>query len=83
MPCGCEPIYRQQESVDGYATGMFGVSAQDIEHVNDERLGRVHCSPCTRPALLVQASSSASCAGPWPARASRNCSSTPSSAMAR
>ena len=28
-----EPIYRQQETVHGYASGMFGVSAQDRERV--------------------------------------------------
>ena len=35
-----EPIYRQQESVHGFASALFGISAQEIEHLSDDRLGR-------------------------------------------
>ena len=35
-----EPIYRQQETVHGFADGMFGISAQEMVHLCDDRLGR-------------------------------------------
>jgi len=35
-----EPIYRQQETVHGFASGMFGIDAQAMEHLSDDRLGR-------------------------------------------
>src|SRR5215470_8608492 len=35
-----EPIYRQQETVNGFATGMFGITAEEMEHLGDDRLGR-------------------------------------------
>src|SRR5258705_11289211 len=35
-----EPIYRQQETVHGFAGGMFGVRAEEMEHLGDDRLGR-------------------------------------------
>jgi transposase len=35
-----EPIYRQQETVHGFASGMFGISAEEMEHVGDDRIGR-------------------------------------------
>ena len=35
-----EPIYRQQETVHGSASGMFGISAQDMERLSDDGLGR-------------------------------------------
>lgn len=35
-----EPIYRQQESVHGFASGMFGIHAEEMEHLSDDRLGR-------------------------------------------
>src|SRR3974377_1280459 len=35
-----EPIYRQQETVQGFATGMFGITAEEMEHVGDDRIGR-------------------------------------------
>lgn len=43
-----EPIYRQQETVHGFAGGMFGVGAEDMEHVSDDRLGRA-LAACTMP----------------------------------
>jgi transposase len=35
-----EPIYRQQETVCGFAPGLFGVSAQAMERLTDDRIGR-------------------------------------------
>jgi Domain of unknown function (DUF4277) len=35
-----EPMYRQQETVNGFAAGMFGIAAEEIEHLCDDRLGR-------------------------------------------
>lgn len=35
-----EPIYRQQETVHAFAGGMFGVTAAQMEHLTDDRLGR-------------------------------------------
>jgi transposase len=51
-----EPIYRQQESVHGFASGMFGVSAQNMDHLSDDRLGRAldHLYDADRTALLTE-----------------------------
>jgi hypothetical protein len=35
-----EPIYRQQERVNGFAAGMFGITAEEMQHLCDDRLGR-------------------------------------------
>src|SRR5262245_3564595 len=35
-----EPIYRQQETVNGFAAGMFGIAAKEMEHLDDDRIGR-------------------------------------------
>jgi transposase len=35
-----EPIYRQQETVNGFAAGMFGITAEEMEHLGDDRIGR-------------------------------------------
>src|SRR5215468_1465787 len=35
-----EPIYRQQETVQVFASGMFGLTAEEMEHLGDDRLGR-------------------------------------------
>jgi transposase len=35
-----EPIYRQQETVNGFAAGMFGITAEEMQHLCDDRLGR-------------------------------------------
>ena len=35
-----EPIYRQQETVQAFASGMFGIAAEETEHLGDDRLGR-------------------------------------------
>jgi Domain of unknown function (DUF4277) len=31
-----EPIYRQQESVHGFASGMFGIPGEQMEHLSDD-----------------------------------------------
>lgn len=35
-----EPIYRAQETVHGFAAGLFGIAAEDLEAMSDDRLGR-------------------------------------------
>lgn len=35
-----EPIYRAQETVHGFAAGMFGVAGEDLDSLSDDRLGR-------------------------------------------
>jgi hypothetical protein len=35
-----EPIYRQQEIVTGFAPGMFGISAEQMDRLSDDRIGR-------------------------------------------
>lgn len=35
-----EPIYRQAETVHGFATGLYGLSARQIGRLDDDRLGR-------------------------------------------
>ena len=35
-----EPLYRQQEIVQGFAQGLFGIDAHLIEHLSDDRIGR-------------------------------------------
>jgi len=51
-----EPIYRQQETVHGFAAGMFGIPAQDMEHLSDDRLGRAldRLFDADRAALLTE-----------------------------
>ena len=51
-----EPIYRQQETVHGFASGMFGISAQAMEHLSDDRLGRAldRLFDADRAALLTE-----------------------------
>jgi Domain of unknown function (DUF4277) len=51
-----EPIYRQQETVHGFAGSMFGISAQDMQHLSDDRLGRAldHLFDADRAALLTE-----------------------------
>ena len=51
-----EPIYRQQETVHGFASGMFGIDAQEMEHLSDDRLGRAldHLFDADRTALLTE-----------------------------
>ena len=51
-----EPIYRQQETVYGFADGMFGVSAREMQHLSDDRLGRAldRLFDADRTALLTE-----------------------------
>ena len=35
-----EPIYRQQETVAGFAPDSFGLSADEVEHLHDDTIGR-------------------------------------------
>jgi transposase len=51
-----EPIYRQHETVHGFADGMFGISAQEMEHLSDDRLGRAldRLFDADRTALLTE-----------------------------
>src|ERR1700756_4505729 len=35
-----EPIYRQQETVHGFANGMFGITNEEMAHLCDDRIGR-------------------------------------------
>jgi transposase len=35
-----EPIYREVETVHGFAPVLYGLSAQDLRHLSDDRLGR-------------------------------------------
>ncbi|HEY1874377.1 MAG TPA: IS1634 family transposase [Steroidobacteraceae bacterium] len=35
-----EPIYRQAETVHGFASGLYGLSARQIGRMDDDRLGR-------------------------------------------
>ena len=51
-----EPIYRQQETVHGFASGMFGIDAKAMAHLSDDRLGRAldHLFDADRTALLTE-----------------------------
>jgi transposase len=35
-----EPIYRQQETVHEFGNGMFGINAEEMGHLSDDRIGR-------------------------------------------
>jgi len=51
-----EPIYRQHETVHGFASGMFGIDAQEMERLSDDRLGRAldRLFDTDRAALLTE-----------------------------
>jgi transposase len=51
-----EPIYRQQETVHGFAGGMFGIASEQMDHLSDDRLGRAldHLFDADRAALLTE-----------------------------
>jgi Domain of unknown function (DUF4277) len=51
-----EPIYRQQETVNGFASGMFGVGEEEMQHVGDDRIGRAldRLFDADRAALLTE-----------------------------
>src|SRR5476649_2279874 len=50
-----EPVYRQQETVHGFASGMFGPSAAEMAHLSDDRLGRAldHLFDADRGTLIT------------------------------
>ncbi|MGH8471301.1 MAG: DUF4277 domain-containing protein [Gammaproteobacteria bacterium] len=51
-----EPIYRQQETVHGYAQGLFGLSAGEMARLGDDRIGRAldRLFDADRVALLTE-----------------------------
>jgi transposase len=51
-----EPIYRAQETVHGFAAGLFGVAGDDIASLSDDRLGRAldRLFEADRAALLTE-----------------------------
>jgi transposase len=51
-----EPIYRQQETVQAFASGMFGIAAEEMQHLGDDRLGRAldRLFDADRAALLTE-----------------------------
>jgi transposase len=51
-----EPIYRQQETVNGFAAGCFGLSAEQARHVGDDAIGRAldRLFDADRAALLTE-----------------------------
>jgi len=51
-----EPIYRQQQTVQAFASGMFGIAAEEMEHLGDDRLGRAldRLFDADRAALLTE-----------------------------
>ncbi|MBM4094938.1 MAG: IS1634 family transposase, partial [Planctomycetes bacterium] len=52
-----EPIYRQQETVRGFAPGMYGLNAEQMERLNDDQIGRAldRLFDADRAALLTEA----------------------------
>lgn len=51
-----EPIYRAQETVHGFAPGLFGVAGEEIDSLSDDRLGRAldRLFEADRAALLTE-----------------------------
>lgn len=51
-----EPIYRQHDTVHGFASGMFGIRAEEMAHLGDDRLGRAldRLFDADRAALLTE-----------------------------
>jgi transposase len=51
-----EPIYRQQETIHDFASGMFGIGGEQMEHLGDDRLGRAldRLFDADRAALLTE-----------------------------
>ena len=51
-----EPIYRAQETVHGFAAGLFGVAGEDIDSLSDDRFGRAldRLLEAERAALLTE-----------------------------
>ncbi len=51
-----EPIYREEETVHAFACGLFGLSADEREHLCDDRIGRAldRLFDADRAALLTE-----------------------------
>ncbi|MFT4101015.1 MAG: IS1634 family transposase [Burkholderiaceae bacterium] len=51
-----EPVYRQHETAASFATGLFGVSAAELKHLSDDRIGRAldRLFQIDRAALLTE-----------------------------
>jgi transposase len=51
-----EPIYRQQESANGFAAGLFGIEAAQLSRLSDDRIGRAldRLFDADRGALLTE-----------------------------
>lgn len=51
-----EPVYRQQETVHGFAAGMFGIDAEQMRRLSDDRIGRAldRLFDADRAALLTE-----------------------------
>ena len=51
-----EPVYRQQETVDGFAAGMFGIDTAQMQRLTDDRIGRAldRLFDADRGALLTE-----------------------------
>jgi transposase len=51
-----EPIYRQQETVHGFAPGLFGLDGEAMSHIGDDRIGRAldRLFDADRAALLTE-----------------------------
>ncbi|MCL4703480.1 MAG: IS1634 family transposase [Burkholderiaceae bacterium] len=51
-----EPVYRQQETVEGFAAGMFGIDAAQMARLSDDRIGRAldRLFDADRGALLTE-----------------------------
>lgn len=51
-----EPIYRQHETVHGFAPGLFGLSEEEMSHLSDDRIGRAldRLFDADRAALLTE-----------------------------
>ena len=51
-----EPVYRQQETVHGFANGAFGLGAEQMAHLSDDRIGRAldRLFDADRAALLTE-----------------------------
>ncbi len=51
-----EPVYRQQETVQGFAGGLFGITESEFAHLSDDRIGRAldHLFNADRAALITE-----------------------------
>ena len=51
-----EPVYRQQETVHGFAPGCFGIDAEQMRRLSDDRIGRAldRLFDADRAALLTE-----------------------------